>query len=84
MLDDLRHNWTVQRQKEYSFSSISCDQTIEQTCNRDSKTKGGIIGFTTNRGAVDRWILSSADRCTITKQCQIMSGVAAENRWELF
>jgi hypothetical protein len=31
---NIAENWTVQRQQNYSFSSIACDQTIEQTLNR--------------------------------------------------
>ncbi|CAB4002634.1 Hypothetical predicted protein [Paramuricea clavata] len=72
--------WTVQRQQKYGFSSIACDQTIEQTCNRDSKTKGGIVGLTQNRGAINRWILAQADRSAITRKCQLMAGVAEEQR----
>ena len=72
--------WTVQRQQKYGFSSMACDQTIEQTCNRDSKTKGGIVALTQNRGAVDRWILAQADRSAITRKCQLMAGVAEEQR----
>ena len=30
----ITQNWTVQRQDEYGFSSVACDQTIEQTLNR--------------------------------------------------
>ncbi len=30
----ITENWTVQRQNEYAFSSVACDQTIEQTLNR--------------------------------------------------
>ena len=44
--ENVKNHWTVQRQKRYGFSSIACDQAIEQTANRDSKTKGGLIGFT--------------------------------------
>jgi hypothetical protein len=40
VIDDLKLNRTVQRQKLYGFSGTTCDQTIEQTCNRDAKTKG--------------------------------------------
>ena len=29
----ITQNWTVQRQDEYGFSSVVCDQTIEQTLN---------------------------------------------------
>jgi hypothetical protein len=39
VIDDLKRNWTVQRQKHYGFSGTACDQTIEQTCNRDAKIK---------------------------------------------
>lgn len=31
---NISQNWTVQRQENYPFSSIACDQTIEQTLNR--------------------------------------------------
>jgi hypothetical protein len=42
---DITHNWTVQRQSEYGFSSIACDQTIEQTFNRESKPKVVLLAF---------------------------------------
>lgn len=51
-LQGVVENWTCQRQDRYGFSSTACDQTMEQTFNRDSKTKGGIVGFTLNRTAV--------------------------------
>lgn len=44
-----RGEWTVQRTAA-SFASIACDQAIEQTVNRDSKTSGGLTGRTTRRG----------------------------------
>lgn len=72
--------WTVQRQDHYAFSSIACDQAIEQTINRESKTKGGLTGFTLNRGAVNRWILAQPQRAAITSQCEIMSGALSEER----
>lgn len=77
---NLKRYWTVQRQQRYGFSSIACDQAIEQTANRDSKTKGGLIGFTLNKGAVNRWILSQSERSAITRQCQIMSGAVDNER----
>ncbi|KAJ8034972.1 hypothetical protein HOLleu_22028 [Holothuria leucospilota] len=70
----------VQRQDQYGFSQIPCDQTIEQTCNRDTKAKGGLTGFTLNRGAVHRWILSSHERAAITKECHVMAGKFAQSR----
>ncbi|XP_028415026.1 uncharacterized protein LOC114538109 [Dendronephthya gigantea] len=77
---ELSSKWTVQRQQNYGFSAIACDQAIEQTCNRDSKTKGGIVGLTQNRAAINRWILAQADRSAITRKCELMAGVAEEQR----
>ena len=42
----VKGQWTVQPQSVHGFASIACDQAIEQTCNRDSKTKGGWTGIT--------------------------------------
>ena len=56
------------------------DQAIEQTCNRDSKTRGGITGITLNRGAVQRWILSQPERAMITRQCEVMANLGDNNR----
>lgn len=46
--------FSVQRQDSYGFAGIPCDMTIEQTVNKDSKTRGGLKGFTVNKGAVNR------------------------------
>ncbi|KAJ8048475.1 hypothetical protein HOLleu_00804 [Holothuria leucospilota] len=66
--------FVVQRQSQYAFSQLACDQAIEQTCNRDTKTKGGLTGFSINKGAVHRWMLSSHERATITSECEAMAG----------
>ncbi|CAB4045000.1 Hypothetical predicted protein, partial [Paramuricea clavata] len=67
-LHGIEANWTCQRQQKYGFSSSACDQVMEQTFNRDSKTKGGITGFTLNISAVQRWILAQSERGSITRQ----------------
>ena len=56
------------------FSMTACDQIIEQTFNRDSKTKGGMTGITLNKGAVQRWILSHPARASIASACYAMAG----------
>ena len=66
----VKGQWTLQRQSVHGFASIACDQAIEQTCNRDSKTKGGWTGITQNRAAVYCWILSQNERAAITRQCE--------------
>lgn len=78
--NDIIANWTCQRQKRYGFSSLAFDQVMEQTYNRDSKVKGGIVGFTLNRGAVHRWIMAQADRGAITRQCLMMTNSSSNQR----
>ena len=78
--ENIKDNWTVQRQKIRSFSSLACDQTIEQTVNKDSKTKGGIVGFSLNKGAVHRWIMSQAERSAISGRCQEMANMSELTR----
>ena len=39
---------------ESSFNSVSPDMALEQTVNRDSKTKGRIVGVTGMEGTRDR------------------------------
>lgn len=35
-----------------AFSQVAVDLITVQTVNRDTKSKGGIVGFSLNRGAV--------------------------------
>eukprot|EP00057_Strongylocentrotus_purpuratus_P028770 XP_011683244.1 PREDICTED: uncharacterized protein LOC105447183 [Strongylocentrotus purpuratus] len=67
-------NFAVQRQDAYGFAGVPCDQTIEQTVNRDSKTRGGLKGFTVNKGAVCRWTVGHHERAAIMRQCEEMAG----------
>ena len=72
--------FAVQRQSKYGFSQIPCDQTIESTLNRDTKTKGGLTGFTLKKGAVQRWIIAQPERAAITNQLKEMAGKGDETR----
>lgn len=67
-------HFSVQQQEKIAFTKTPCDQVIEQTCNRDSKTKGGLTGITRNKGAVNRWILSHHSRAIISHHCKVMAG----------
>ena len=53
---------------------------IEQTCNCDSKTTGGIKGLTLKKGAVNRWLLSHHKRANIMKECKFMADKDQEGR----
>ena len=48
--------------------------------NKDSKTKGGIVVFCLNKGAVHRWIMSQAERSAISGMCQEMANMSELTR----
>lgn len=66
--------FAVQLQESHPFSQIACDLVIEVTINRDTKTKGGLIGFSQKPAAVQRWILSHHERAAIARKCLEMAG----------
>ena len=72
--------FAVQRQNQYGFAQITCDQTIGSTLNRDTKTKGGLTGFTLKKGAVQRWIIAQPERVALTNQLKEMAGKGDEAR----
>lgn len=41
------------------FNMLPPDQVIEQTVNKEQKGPGGIIGFSTSEGTMQRWVLTS-------------------------
>ena len=47
--------FSVQMEKSNTFGRNESDKTIENTINRDCKTSGGFIGFSTNFPATQRW-----------------------------
>ena len=69
-----------QRTSEHGFAQVLVDQTIEQTLNRSTKTKGGIVGFSLRKGAVQRWILTAHSRAAFVDRCRAMSTGATKNQ----
>ena len=53
-----------------NFAQVAVDYAIEQTMNRDTKSKGGIIGFSTEPAAVHRWVVTAHERAAITSACR--------------
>ena len=47
----------------------------EQSLNRESKTSGGIVAFTSKQGAVDRWFLTVHEKSSIAAATKIMCGI---------
>ena len=65
----------VQRSQTSSFSQVPIDQALEQSINRDTKSQGGIIGFTLSPGAVDRWMLTIHLCAAFTAACNTKAGL---------
>ena len=57
----------------HGFSQLPIDQTTEQTLDRSTKTKGGIIGFSLKKGAIQRWIITAHDRAEFIDKCRHMA-----------
>lgn len=56
------------------FAQISVDQSLEQTINRDTKTSGGIVGFSLQHGTVQRWMQTAHYRASVlSKACAMVS-----------
>ena len=51
-------NFAVKRSTG-KFNRVPSDQCIEQTINREQKCHGGITGYSTSPGTVQRWVLTS-------------------------
>ena len=58
-------NFAVQRIPNAMFSKTACDMVCEQTVNKDTKTQGGMHGFTLDEEAIRRWIASHAPRALL-------------------
>ena len=70
--------FAVQRCEGHAFSQIPVDQTIKQTVNTDTKTPRGIVGFSENKVATQRWLLTAHHRAGFTQCCRQMAGMTRE------
>lgn len=55
-------HFSVQMGDKNPFGRNEADKTIENTINRDCKTGGSYIGFSTNFAATQRWVLNESRR----------------------
>ena len=58
-------NFTIQMSDTKRFARMEADKVIETTINKDMKGRGGIIGFSTNQGCVDRWTINASYRASL-------------------
>lgn len=57
------------------FARVAADMAIEQSINRATKTQGGIIGFSRDPAAVQRWVLTAHERAEVTDVCLQQCGL---------
>ena len=55
-----------------TFNQVWTDLALEQSVNRDSKVKGGIVGFTQQKDTVNRWLLTAQKRANIVSSVKTM------------
>ena len=67
-------NHSVSRSNQ-PFAQVWPDMALEQSINLDTKTKGGIVGMSTNEDAVDRWFLTIHERAAMTHALKEMCGL---------
>jgi len=67
--------FSVQLSQYNTFGRIPVDQTIEETVNKDTKSPGGIKGFSRNFSAVKRHYITSDLKSNCLKQLRILTKV---------
>ena len=50
-----------------TFGRVEADKIIETTINKDTKTPGGLKGFSTKINTVNRWILNATHRSSLRR-----------------
>ena len=73
-------NHTVSRSKKPSkFNAVSTDMALEQSLNRESKVKGGLIGVTHRESTVEKWTLTAHLRSAVFANLKNMCGANDDN-----
>ena len=73
-----RAAFSAGRHSANAFAQVPVDQSSEQSFNRDSKGKGGIIGFSLKPCTVQRRIVTAHERAAIAQVGRQMAGVDRE------
>lgn len=64
---------SVVARSEIRFAQVSVDLALEQTINKDTKSRGGIIGFSRNHGARPWWVRCEKADGRVNEQRQPIS-----------
>ena len=68
----------MQKAEDIKFSKVAVDHCIEQTFNRDTNTRGGIVGFSLKKGVVEKWIPTAHARAALTNERRQLAGLKVE------
>ena len=68
----------MQKAEDIKFSKVAVDHCIEQTFNRDTSTRGGIVGFSLKKGVVEKWIPTAHTRAALTNERRQLAGLKVE------
>ena len=63
-------NFSVQLSETNPFGRCEANKVIETTINKDTKTPGGLTGFSTKSNAVDRRTVNAAYRASLYSHLQ--------------
>ena len=69
-----RENFPVQLSETNPFGRCEPDKVIETTTKKDTKTPGGLTGFSTKTNAVDRWTINASYRTSMYSHLQEFLG----------
>ena len=50
--------FVVRHTEDHGFNAVSTDQALEQTVNRDAKSKGDVVGLTRLKNGLSRWLMT--------------------------
>lgn len=76
--DALKEGHHVVSRSGKPFSAVWSDMALEQSANCHSKSKSGVIGFSKQEGALDRWFLTAHERASITYTTNLMCNINDE------
>ena len=69
-----RGDFSVQLSETNRFGRCEPDKVIKTTINKDTKTLGGLTGFSTKTNAVNRWTINASYRASLYSHLQEFLG----------
>ena len=75
----IKGNHAVSRSSQH-FNQTWTAMALEQSINRDSKIKGGIVGISQKPGALERWFVTANERADITTALKELCGIRSDGQ----